>query len=270
MTDDMNIGAMLAEQIDRLLADAVSRDLFIAVESGKPAAQLWQALEELGITTALVGEEQGGAGLAWGDTEPSLRAAGSRGMPVPLAETMLAAWALARAGLAIPSGPIAVSTALYELDNDGAISGSDDGVSWLESCDHLVAIAHQGREQHLCLLDKNAITAEPLHTVAREPCSSIVADTVQPMASAKLQTPFSELGLRAHLAAIRAVQIGGAMEQLLELCVEYGNTREQFGRPIGKFQAIQHAIAELASHTAAAQVNQHLGGPGSQQSPLLS
>ena len=53
---------------------------------------------------------------------------------------------------------------------------------------------------------------------------------------------------------LRAVQSAGALEQLLELCIEYGNTREQFGRPIGKFQAIQHAIAELASETAATQV----------------
>src|SRR5690606_37212191 len=61
-------------------------------------------------------------------------------------------------------------------------------------------------------------------------------------------------GLQAMLAAIRAAQIAGALSRVLEMCVEYANTRAQFGRPIAKFQAIQHQLAELAEQAAAAQV----------------
>ena len=79
-------------------------------------------------------------------------------------------------------------------------------------------------------------------------------DGVIPLAIADAPKTIGGLGLLPYLASLRSVQIGGALEELLSLCVEYANTREQFGRPIGKFQAIQHAIAELASQTAAAQV----------------
>ena len=46
------------------------------------------------------------------------------------------------------------------------------------------------------------------------------------------------------LMAIGAV---GAMQRLIELAVAYASDREAFGRPIGKFQAIRHQIAEMAT-----------------------
>ncbi len=53
-------------------------------------------------------------------------------------------------------------------------------------------------------------------------------------------------------ALARASQMTGALEHLLGESVRFANDRVQFGRPIGKFQAIQHQLAVLASETAAA------------------
>jgi alkylation response protein AidB-like acyl-CoA dehydrogenase len=50
---------------------------------------------------------------------------------------------------------------------------------------------------------------------------------------------------------MRAAQIAGAAEAALELSVRYANDRVQFGRPIGKFQAIQQQLALLAEEVAA-------------------
>jgi acyl-CoA dehydrogenase len=49
------------------------------------------------------------------------------------------------------------------------------------------------------------------------------------------------------LMAIGAV---GAMQRLIEIAVAYASDREAFGRPIGKFQAIRHQIAEMATKAA--------------------
>jgi len=61
--------------------------------------------------------------------------------------------------------------------------------------------------------------------------------------------------LNAGLAALAAEQVGGA-RRLLEMSVEYAKVREQFGRPIGSFQAIKHKCAdmlvEVESSTSAA------------------
>jgi acyl-CoA dehydrogenase len=53
-------------------------------------------------------------------------------------------------------------------------------------------------------------------------------------------------------AAIRATQMAGALQTVLDLTVAYANERVAFEKPIGKFQAIQHSLAKLAGETAAA------------------
>jgi len=53
-------------------------------------------------------------------------------------------------------------------------------------------------------------------------------------------------------AAGRAMQMAGALEAILDLSVAYANERVAFGRPIGKFQAVQQSLARLAGEAAAA------------------
>ena len=67
------------------------------------------------------------------------------------------------------------------------------------------------------------------------------------MPSARLALDADALG-----ALFRCFQMAGGMRQALTLTVQYANDRVQFGRPIGKFQALQHMIAEMVENTAAA------------------
>jgi acyl-CoA dehydrogenase len=254
MSAEMNIGELFAEQMDRLLSDCVSRELLISVENGQPADTLWHTLEELGFLLALVDEENGGSGLNWEDVEPTLRCCGRHGAPVPLPEALLANWVLATSGLALPTGLVTVSTVLYQLDAHDKLHGHDSGVAWAPLSENMVTIAERGDHKYVCLLSWEQCQVEPQETLAREPTGALRLDGVAPLAIADAPRTIGGLGLLPYLAGLRSVQIGGALEELLSLCVEYANTREQFGRPIGKFQAIQHAIAELASQTAAAQV----------------
>lgn len=252
MTDDMNIGQMLADQLERLLSDTVDRDLYIQVEGGQAATALWDELEGLGVTGALVPETDGGAGLSWAETEPSIRALGRHAAPLPLAETMLAHWVLATAGIDIPTGPIAVSGNSFELHDDNTLSGTDTAVSWLPTCPHVVVFATRGSDHFIGLLDTSKQQLHINETIAREPNATLSLQQSPALAIAPCE--LDAHGLLPYIAAIRAIQTAGALEALLALSIDYGNTREQFGRPIGKFQAIQHAITQLATQTAAAQV----------------
>jgi acyl-CoA dehydrogenase len=254
MNTEMNIGELFAEQMDRLLSESVSRELLISVENGQAADTLWDTLEELGFLLALVDEDNGGSGLNWEDVEPTLRCCGRHGAPVPLPEALLANWALAAGGLALPTGPVTVSTAIYQLDANDELHGQDSDVAWAPLCENIVAIAERGDNKYVCLLSQEQCQVEPQETLAREPTGALNLVGVTPLAIASAPNTIGGLGLLPYLASLRSVQIGGALEELLSLCVEYANDRQQFGRPIGKFQAIQHAIAELASQTAAAQV----------------
>jgi acyl-CoA dehydrogenase len=53
-------------------------------------------------------------------------------------------------------------------------------------------------------------------------------------------------------AAVRAMQMAGALQAVLDISVAYANQRVAFEKPIGKFQAIQHSLAKLAGEAAAA------------------
>ena len=59
-------------------------------------------------------------------------------------------------------------------------------------------------------------------------------------------------------AALRAAQLAGAMRSVLRMTVRYAGEREQFGRPIGRFQAIQQQLALMAELVAQASIGAEL------------
>ena len=65
----------------------------------------------------------------------------------------------------------------------------------------------------------------------------------------------AEEGTEAHFhfgAFARTAQIAGALDAALAMSVAYVNERQQFGRPLGKFQAVQQELATFACEAAAA------------------
>jgi alkylation response protein AidB-like acyl-CoA dehydrogenase len=57
--------------------------------------------------------------------------------------------------------------------------------------------------------------------------------------------------LRSFGAAIHAAMLAGAMDRVFEMSLQFCNDRIQFGKPLGKFQAIQHQLSVMAEQVAA-------------------
>jgi len=93
------LGRLLSDTVTRLFNDLVTKELIESAEKGIWPDKLWRALEEGGLTLPLVPESSGGAGGMWIDAHVVVRAAGKHNAPVPLAETIVAGWLLAQAGL---------------------------------------------------------------------------------------------------------------------------------------------------------------------------
>jgi acyl-CoA dehydrogenase len=248
MTDDLR--EYLGEQADRLLADHCTRELRAAAEAGEFPSGLWEALEQAGFAGVLVPEDEGGAGAGWAEAEVLLRAVGRHAAPVPLAETMLAGWLLARNGIAPPPGPLTIAPVRAEDAlslSGGRLSGSASRVPWGRDAGHVVvAVGTQ-----LALVETAAaeiahdsnMAGEPRDTLSFGDAATVATATDERLGAVTL----TQLG-----ALIRAGTIAGALQGALAMAVQYANDRVQFGRPIGKFQAVQQALAELAGEVAAA------------------
>ncbi|MCZ6587491.1 MAG: acyl-CoA dehydrogenase family protein, partial [Alphaproteobacteria bacterium] len=216
-------------------------------------------LEENGLTRALVPEDQGGAGLGWQDVYPVLHAAGYHAAPVPLAETIVASWLLAEAEMALPEGAISLVPEENTLDLVGGddawrVSGQVTNVPWGESVAHVLAVAEHDEQKKFVLLEKDGISVRPDMNIGRDPRSVVRVVDAAPVVVGEVPNAFILEPMRLFGALARSVQMAGAVAAVLDLCVQYASDRVQFGRPLAKFQAIQHQLAILATEAAAAQI----------------
>lgn len=232
---------MLVDPVERLLADHCTPKQIREIEAGAPTGALWKQLHNSGFMDALVPEARGGPGLTLTDVFPILYMCGKYAVPVPLAQTLLARAVLAHAGQDIPEGPITITQA--------ASSGGGEVVCTRTSYGRVADWVLAGFGARVALLPVSAAQASPTGVHG-----SLEADIVWPAISTapvQLELP---LDARTLGAALYAVQLAGAMAQVLDITVRYANERTQFGRSIGKFQAIQHQLSVMAEQTHAARM----------------
>jgi acyl-CoA dehydrogenase len=252
------LGTLLAGTVTRLFHDLVTKELIESAEKGVWPDKLWRALEEGGLTLPLVAEARGGAGGTWRDAHTVVRAAGKHAAPVPLAETIVGGWLLDQAGLDVPLGPLTIApahqddTLRLERAADGwRLSGTASRVPWGAAASHVVVVADGGDSPLVALVARGgAGRATADRNLALEPRDTLRFDGAAVVAAAPARVAPDAVIL--YGAMIRAAQMAGALESLLEQSVRYATERKQFGKPIGNFQAIQHNLAVLAGHVAAA------------------
>jgi len=246
---------ILDATVSRLFGDLVTKERIEAAERGEWQADLWRATEEAGLTRPHLAEAAGGAGGNWIEAYVILRATGRHTVPLPIAETVLAGWLLAEAGIDVPEGPI---TVLPEPVHAPAlrydtISVVATDVPWARFAPHVV-FATAGKEQMRIGLVKTSSVAEIRHAenIAREPRDRLTFEHAPVEALGTVNLPPDVV--RLYGAMVRSAQMAGAMEALLVQAVQYALERVQFGRPIAKFQIIQQELAKLAGDVAASGV----------------
>jgi acyl-CoA dehydrogenase len=233
---DATIAADLAEQAARALADVADVSTLRALEGGDFPRAAWDALDGLGLGAALVPEARGGAGLGFADIAPLLEALGRAGAPVPLAEGIGAATLLAAAGIDPPPGVLSFAAA-------------GTPVPWGRHAAHVVLVDGARVALHAV----GSASWSHGTNIAREPRDTVVT-TGDPIVEGTLPNAWGHDAARAMTALLRSAQIAGAMQAALALAVDHANTRKQFGRPIGRFQAVQQQLAVFAAETSAASV----------------
>jgi alkylation response protein AidB-like acyl-CoA dehydrogenase len=191
---------------------------------------LWGALGEFGLMGLLVPENDGGLGLDEVVLVAALEEAGRAGAPGPLLETVaLAAPLLAAAG-ALPKG-------LLEGRVRVAVQ-RDELVPHAQHADAVLRVDYDNESARL--LDRADADVEPVPTVDGSRGAGRVTGDGAPVDVDPAQVGRA---LRRGTLGAAAVLVG-LSRRMLDLTVDYVRGREQFGVPVGSFQAVQHPLAD--------------------------
>ncbi|HEY4625805.1 MAG TPA: acyl-CoA dehydrogenase family protein [Blastococcus sp.] len=237
---------------------------FVLTAERRWDAGLWAALAEAGLTGVGLPEEAGGSGGELADAVAIVATLARGAAAVPVAEQILVAGpALVAADLDLPSPEQPTTFAVADAvtvhpvdDGDGpgrfTLTGAVTDIAWAGVASHVAVLAPApaGIEGSvLALVDASRLPATDAFNLAGEPRGSLVLDEAP--ASGALLTEAQAGEVRARYALARAVQLAAALEQVLAWTVQYAGERHQFGRPLGKFQAIQMELAEMAGEVTA-------------------
>ncbi|HVR49797.1 MAG TPA: acyl-CoA dehydrogenase [Pseudorhodoferax sp.] len=244
---------LFTDAVAQLLRDLSTPDAVRAIEAGGDHRALWQAIEEAGFADALVPEAQGGAGLALHEVFGVLSLCGTHAVAVPLGETVLARGWLARAGVAVPRG----STVFAEAEDQAG--------------DLVCPLVRTGRVADQVLVARGSALRLLPRAAAQDQPAGFVLDVALrwPATAWEAGTPVTgdAQELRLLQASLYAAQLAGALRAAFDRTLAYANERQQFGRPIGKFQAIQHQLAQMAEHVSAARTAAQLGSRATELVP---
>lgn len=210
-------------------------------------AALWSTLDDLGLALLTAPESVGGSAAGWPEAAALLSVCAAEGVLLPLAEhDLLGTWLQIEAGLPVSTGHRR-TVALVDAD------GHAHGVPWAAEADELVVARPYSGAWRVTTVPTAGLALATTANLVGEPRSQLV------LSEADLAThpgvdidPEGVSILRLRGALVRAVQIAAVLERCLDLTIEHVSTREQFGRPLARFQAVQQLVADMAAETSIA------------------
>lgn len=217
---------------------------------------------ELGWLEVAVAEHEDPDGGTLADVSEIVEGLGRNAVSAPVAEHIVAARTLRRAGLTEESGAAGghLSVALggdvtaVEEGEGFRLMGRSTRVPWGTTAQACLVEATTDREQRVLALVHHGVAGvewKPAVNVGGEPRDDIVLDDA--LLTRSMVLPFDERAA-VELSLLRSGATLGAMESALRLSLHHVSTREQFGRPLVKFQAVAGLLATMASEFALARV----------------
>lgn len=263
-----------AQQVDSLIESTAHKifsqhcdfDSVSALEQGHWHSSLWHRLQQSGLTTVDQPEHLNGSGAHTLDAFNVLRLAGYYAAPVPLAEHYIASKIYQSLSLALPADPVTVippqlaqqiRTTPPETSQNSAslvLNGTLKNAPWIKHASTLlIPIAH-GNQTLVLFLNRADLTVIHHNSIAGEPCDEIQFEAFQVAPQQIKRCVLTTQQLEQLGALTRSALCWGALEKVLELSVNHALARNQFGRSIAKFQAIQQDLAKLTGEVASASV----------------
>jgi len=252
---------LLKDSLERLLKDLCTPSVIGKVESEANAVSIWSAVEESGFADLLVSEESGGAGFSWGDAYALFFLCGQYSLPVPLGATAYVRALLAKKGFDSVLGPVSLSSNM-QLNQSGQIVSRSTPFGKVSDW----IMGNLDGKTYLLPVSDVIVKDTGIH-------GSLQAHLVWE----KIPSSAIDLGagesIRDAGALIWTAMMAGAMSEILKMVLVHANDRQQFGKSIGKFQAIQQQISVLAECVQAAAIAAEMtcqSGPDTQNALTIA
>jgi alkylation response protein AidB-like acyl-CoA dehydrogenase len=275
-------------------------------ELGYPT-ELWDEMARLGWQGLIMPQEYGGSGGGFLDLTVLLEEMGRVCLPGPFFSTVAVAVPfIVAAGdekqkqallPAVARGELTLTLALMEpqggygplpmdttVNSEGELNGTKLFVPDAHAADYIICAAGRGREETpgeeitLLLIDsgREGVRIEPLKTMGGERQCEVRFDSVRVSQEDILGEPHQGGRVLKEIldtaAVAKCAEMVGGAQRVLEMTVDYVKQREQSGRPIGGFQAIQHYCADMLrdvegsrfiTQKAAWEISENVSSPGS-------
>jgi alkylation response protein AidB-like acyl-CoA dehydrogenase len=232
------------EAVSKILADTAPTEL-VRATGGAFAEAAWEALAHNGLVTAAIDVDHGGFGGSIRDAATVVRSCAATAAPLPIAETALVAGpALAAADVVVGARPITVALEHNLVLTQGRLTGMAWRVPFASDSEKILAVVDDRLVTFAGGGASRGLSGEPREDVR---CDEVAPESV-------MTSDIDVFDLGARLAAGRVVQIAGAVEAVLALTARHAATREQFGAPLIKLQAVAHQVALLAECEARASI----------------
>ncbi|AWB33539.1 acyl-CoA dehydrogenase family protein [Orrella marina] len=238
----------LFDTMDRQLAEICTPGVIREIEAGGDSHRLWGSIADSGFADLMLSEQAGGAGLGWTDAWSVLFAAGRHAVVVPFGSTLFARAVLEQMGQPVSADKSMAVSGFGHIDSQGRLVAQS--VNAVAVADELLVQAGETVYQ--------IATSSPFCTLERTggpACldANVVVTQPDPIGNLPVGTIASGLGL------VLAIQLAGVADRVLSMTLNYANERQQFGKSIGRFQAVQQQITEMSERVYAMRMASQIG-----------
>ncbi len=274
LTEDQELVATTAREF----LEARANDADARAMEHDPAGyseSVWKEMVELGWPGLALAPEQAGGGGTFLDLCLLVEQMGAFQVPSPFVPTVVSALTIDRVGTGDqrsdwlnavahgekilsyalpPTGSSACDVIMTESDGGYALTGTGAFVPFAHAAHDVIVIATpEGSDEPTAFLVDTAnagLRLEALDTVGHDRQARLIFEGAEVPAERVL----GEVGggadvvetLMAYGATATCAEMVGGAQRVLDMTVEYASEREQFGQPIGTFQAVQHHCADMA------------------------
>jgi alkylation response protein AidB-like acyl-CoA dehydrogenase len=251
---------------------------------GRLSREIYRELADIGVNGLLVPERFNGSQATMADMGAALLELGRALFPGPVVASSIGAVAAVVAsgaqeqhsdllrsiaeGSAIatvalpPSGGIGHNSPTVGASSEHTLSGNVSNVPDAEISDYVVVAAKERNGLGLYVVEKGSAGMEVISTPTVDETrrvGNLVLDTVQARRLGQDEATEAIRTVADKMLVAMVVEGVGAAEALLEMTISYASVRQQFGRPIGSFQAVQHLCADMLSNLELSRASAYYG-----------